>query len=128
MAAVRHFTAGAILYAYARSRGAARPAPAHWRSTAIIGGLLLLGGNGGVVWAEKRVASGLTALLVATVPLWMVLIDWLRPRGKRPTAGVIVGLLVGFAGMLMLVRPGSAGPSPGRVDPWGAAVLTMACF
>lgn len=133
MAAVRHFTAGVILYIFARYRGAVRPTLAHWRSTAIVGGLLLLGGNGGVVWAEAelrpgvpRVASGMAALLVATVPLWMVLMDWLRPHGKRPTLGVIVGLLVGFAGMLMLVLVKHGNVA--SVNPLGAIVLIMACF
>jgi drug/metabolite transporter (DMT)-like permease len=131
MASVRFLIAGAVLYAYARWRGAERPTRRHWRSTAIIGGLMLLGGNGGVVWSEEtlpsgepRVASGMAALMVATVPLWMVLIEWLRPGGRRPTAGVVVGLAVGFAGMILLVRPGNVG----RVDPAGAAVLTSACF
>jgi len=133
MAGIRHLSAGIILYTYARLKGAVKPTRAQWRSTAIIGGLLLLGGNGGVVWAqaklpsgESRVASGLAALLVATVPLWMVLIDWLRPKGQRPTLGVIVGLLVGFAGMLMLVLV--KGGNVASVDPLGAIVLTMACF
>src|SRR5687767_14966025 len=72
MAGARHLVAGAVLYAWARSRGAERPSWVHWRSAAIIGSLMLLGGNGGVSWAEQRVPSGLASLFIATVPLWMV--------------------------------------------------------
>jgi drug/metabolite transporter (DMT)-like permease len=122
MAGVRFLVSGVLLYAWARWRGAARPSRVHWRSAALIGGLLLLGGNGGVVWAEQRVDSGLAALLVSTVPLWMVLFEWLRKGGTRPTLGVVAGLALGFAGLVMLVRPGSGG-----IDPVGAIVLLLAC-
>lgn len=125
MAGVRFVVAGALLYGLARLTGAARPVPVHWRSAALIGGLLLLGGNGGVVWAEQRVDSGLTALLVSTVPLWMVLLQWLRPGGVRPAGRVLAGVAVGFAGLVMLVRPGSG---HGGIDPLGVAVLMVGCL
>ncbi len=127
MAGARHFTAGVILYIYARVRGAEKPSVKHWRATAIIGILLLFGGNGGVVWAEQHVSSGVTALMVATVPLWMVLTDWLRPKGKRPTVGVVLGLIVGFAGMVLLVRSGGD-KADVAIRPLGAIVLTFACL
>jgi drug/metabolite transporter (DMT)-like permease len=97
----------------------------HWRSAAIIGGLLLLGGNGGVVWAEQTVPSGLTALIVAIVPLWMVLLDWLRGTGSRPGLGMAVGLLLGFVGVGFLVGPGGLGGGE-RIDPIGAGVVVLA--
>ncbi|HWM90424.1 MAG TPA: drug/metabolite exporter YedA [Thermoanaerobaculia bacterium] len=122
MAGVRFLVSGVLLYGWARWRGASRPSRVHWRSAALIGALLLLGGNGGVVWAEQRVDSGLAALLVSTVPLWMVVFEWLRKGGTRPTLGVVAGLALGFAGLVMLVRPGSGG-----IDPIGAAVLLLAC-
>jgi drug/metabolite transporter (DMT)-like permease len=100
MAAVRFLIAGAIMYLWARARGAPRPTAREWRAGAIVGGLLLLGGNGAVVWAEQRVASGLTALLVATVPLWIVIAE-----RKRPTLAVASGLLLGFGGLALLVWP-----------------------
>lgn len=124
MASGRFLVAGGLLYLVARLRGAERPHRGHWGATLLIGGLLLLGGNGAVVWAETRVPSGLTALLVATVPLWMVLLDWLRPDGNRPTGGVIAGLVLGFAGLGLLVGPGDL-LGRGRVDLLGAAALTM---
>lgn len=127
MAGIRHFVAGVILYAFARWRGAGRPTGHNWRAAAIIGVLLLFGGNGGVVWAEKYVTSGATALMVATVPLWMVLADWLRPNGTRPTLGVVLGVLVGFAGMVLLVRSGGD-KSEIAIRPLGAVVLTLACL
>ena len=69
----------------------------------IAGALMLLGANGGVVWAMQTVPSGLAALLVATVPLWMALLDWLRPGGQRPNALTVVSLSLGMAGLAMLV-------------------------
>jgi len=123
MAAARHFTAGALLYAFARLRGAPRPQPAHWRSTAIIGGLLLLLGNGGVVWAEQRVSSGMAALLICSEPMWIVLFVWLRRDGRRPSPWVVAGLVLGMAGLLLLVRPGHGGG--GVVDRWGVAAVLI---
>src|SRR5690348_13947867 len=73
MASLRFMTAGALLYGLLRLKGEPAPSRNYWRSTAVIGGLLLVGGNGGVVLAERQVPSGVVALLVAMVPLWMVL-------------------------------------------------------
>lgn len=124
MAGARFLVAGGILYAVARARGAARPTLANWGAAVLIGALLLLGGNGAVVWAETRVPSGLTALLVATVPIWMVLLDWLQPSGSRPTKGVIAGLILGFVGLGVLIGPGEI-LGRGQVDLLGAAALTF---
>ncbi|MFP5286373.1 MAG: EamA family transporter [Thermoanaerobaculia bacterium] len=122
MAGVRFLTSGALVYGWARWRGAPRPERVHWRSAALIGGLLLAGGNGGVVWSEQRLDSGFAALLVSTVPLWMVLFEWLRKEGTRPTLGVVAGLVLGFAGLVMLVRPGG-----GRLDAVAIGILLLAC-
>ncbi len=125
MAGVRFLIAGAVLYGFARLRGAAPPLREHWRSAAIVGGFLLLGGNGGVVWAEQYVPSGLTALLVATEPLWIVVLLWVGRERVRPTLGLAVGLVFGFAGVAVLVGPG--GHSAGEpVHPIGALVVVMA--
>ncbi len=91
------------------------------------GFLLLAVGNGGVCLAEERVPSGVAALLVATVSLWMVLIDWLRPGATRPVARVIAGLVLGFAGLALLVGPKELGGS-GRIDPIGVAILGVGSF
>lgn len=105
MAAVRFVIAGGILYVWARSRGNPRPRKVEWRSALIIGGLLLWGGNGAVVWAEQHIDSGLAALLVATVPLWMVAIDAFRPGGKQPGWMVWAGVAGGLLGLVLLIGP-----------------------
>jgi len=111
MAGVRFILAGVALILWARWRGAERPTRIHWRNTAIVGALLLLGGNGGVVWAEQFVPSGIASLLVAILPFWIVLIDWLRPNGTRPSRGVIIGLVVGLVGLVVLIGPSALDPS-----------------
>jgi drug/metabolite transporter (DMT)-like permease len=122
MAATRYLVAGALLYTWARLRGAPRPKLLHWRSAFIVGAFLLLVGNGGVVWAEQRVDSGLAALLISTEPIWIVVLVWLRSGRQRPDLRVIAGMLLGFTGLMLLVRPsGSAG-----IDPVGAAALVLA--
>jgi len=126
MAGVRFLLAGAMLYGWARVRGAPRPLRVHWRSAAIIGALLLLGGNGGVTWGEQHIASGLAALLVATVPIWIAALDWLRPGGTRPDGPVIAGLLLGFVGILLLVGPGNLGGGEGNYTLGTLAVLGAA--
>jgi drug/metabolite transporter (DMT)-like permease len=130
MAGVRFVVAGALLYGFSRWRGAPRPTLPHWRSAALIGGLLLLGGNGGVVWAEQRVSSGIAALLVSMVPLWMVLFRWMQPGGERPTKQVWAGITLGFIGLMLLVRPGSDGSGGGidKIDLLGVAALVFACI
>jgi drug/metabolite transporter (DMT)-like permease len=125
MAATRFLLAGVVLYVWARLRGAARPTAVHWRSAAIVGGLLLLGGNGGVVWAQQHVPTGLTALLVATVPVWMVLLDGVGRGWRRPATQVLLGIGLGLAGVALLVGPGRFAGGE-AIDPRGALVLVLA--
>jgi len=124
MGGIRFLVSGALLYIWARYRGAPRPTRLHWRNAIIAGGLLLLGGNGAVVWAEQFAPSGLTALLVSILPFWLVLIEWVRPPRKRPSGAVLVGLVVGFVGIIVLVGPGNIG-GQGDVRPIGALVLIL---
>lgn len=105
MAGMRFLIAGTVMYGWARSRGIANPTRTDWRGAAIVGGLLLLGGNGVLSWAEQRVPSGLAALLVAMVPLWMVLIDSAYRRAL-PGGRVIMGLALGLVGLALLIGPG----------------------
>jgi drug/metabolite transporter (DMT)-like permease len=123
MAAARFLVAGVLLLAWARARGVAMPTRAQWIACAIAGLLMLMGGNGAVVWAEQRVPSGVAALLVAIVPCWMVLIDWLH-GGNRPTRRVVAGLVLGLLGLILLVGP-EAIIGGGRVDTIGAIVLVV---
>lgn len=104
MAGIRFITAGAIMYVWQAAKGVERPRLIHWKNAAIVGGLLLLGGNGGVVWAEKVVPSGIAAIIVATVPLWMALLGWLWQGGNRPAGLVSLGLALGFIGITLLVK------------------------
>ena len=128
MAGVRFTVAGWLLYALVRLRGAPAPTRRHWGSAAVIGTLLLGGGNGGVTWAEQLVPSGIAALIVATVPAWMVLFEWIRPDGTRPTLRVVLGLALGLAGIGLLVVAGQADFSAARIDLRGAGVLLLAAL
>ncbi len=122
MAGVRFVVAGAVLLAWARLRGFPWPGRVEWRNAALVGALLLLGGNGAVVWAEQWIASGLVALLVATAPLWMVLLEWLAAGGERPGPGVIVGIFAGLGGVALLVGSGDLGAG-GTLDVIGGVVV-----
>ena len=105
MGGTRFLIAGLILYGWTRLRGAAPPTRVQWRAALVTGILLLVGGNGAVIWSEQHVASGLVALIVAIVPLWIVVLDWLRPGGTRPTLAVFIGLALGLAGLALLIGP-----------------------
>jgi drug/metabolite transporter (DMT)-like permease len=122
MAGTRFVLAGAILYAVARRRGDDAPTTLNWRAALIVGGFLLLGGNASVAWAEQRVSSGLAALLIGVMPIWMVSLEWLR-GGSRPRLNVTTGLLLGALGVGLLVLPQGGGNS---VDLLGAVVLIAA--
>jgi len=122
MAGVRFTIAGILLMSWAALRGASFPSWKHWRIAVVTGALLLLCGNGGVVWAERVVPSGLTALLLTTTPFWFALLEWLRPGGKRPTLATWAGLVVGFAGAAVLALSGRQ--NDGQPIHWlGVAVL-----
>jgi drug/metabolite transporter (DMT)-like permease len=124
MAGSRFIIAGTMLYAWARLQGHARPTLREWRTTAIIGTFLLLGGNGAVVSVAHLLPSGMSALLVATTPFWMVAFEGLRKGGSRPSASVVAGLILGFVGLGVLLGPGTL-PSGGGVHLGGAFVLFL---
>jgi drug/metabolite transporter (DMT)-like permease len=128
MASSRFLVAGSLLYAWTRvANGAAAPSRAEWRATAVLGLLLLVGGNGLLVWSEQRIPSGVAALFVGTVPCFMALIDWLRPGGVRPSGLAIAGLVLGLLGVTWLVGP-DAIMGGGRADVIGAAVVVLCSF
>ena len=127
-AGFRWLIAGGVLYAFTRLRGDKAPLRIEWRSAAIVGLFLLVGGNGGLMWAEQHVASGIAALMIASVPLWMALLDALRPGGRRPGIWVVVGVLAGFAGILVLIGPAQLIGIEGEVDLLGVLVLLLAAF
>jgi drug/metabolite transporter (DMT)-like permease len=105
MLSFRFLPAGLIMYVFLRLRGAERPSRREWLAAAAVGTLMLAGGTGAVAWAERTIHSGLAALLVAAVPMWMVLLDWIGPARRRPTGRVLAGLAVGFTGVGLIVGP-----------------------
>ncbi|KPK79862.1 MAG: hypothetical protein AMS25_11215 [Gemmatimonas sp. SM23_52] len=124
MTGVRFLMAGTLMYGWARLRGVGRPSRSQWAAAALVGTLMLLFGVGGVSWAEQQVPSGAAALIVAVGPLWMVLIDWLFFAGVRPGARVVAGILLGFAGVVLLVGPEQLAGA-GRIDLLGAGVILV---
>ncbi|MFN7960919.1 MAG: EamA family transporter [Thermoanaerobaculia bacterium] len=108
MAGMRFLVVAGILFTWAWARGDGWPSLAEWRSSALVGILLVAVGNGAVVWAEQHVASGVVALIVATEPLWVMLMLWLLGRGDRPSGLSLVGVLLGFAGAAVLALHRSA--------------------
>ena len=128
MAAVRWIVAGTLLVAILKVRGERMPGLRAWPSLALLGVLLLGFGNGAVVWAEQTVPSGLTAVLVATCPFWMVGIEAAMPGGERLTLRHVAGLVIGFAGIVMLVWPEiQIGDSRGRAFVAGVVAAQIAC-
>lgn len=103
MAGVRFIIAGSFLLLLAARKNKISISKEHWKSGFILGGFLLLGGNGGVVFAQQFISSGLTALLVSTVPIWIVLLMWILPGGVRPKLKTIFGVLLGFSGLFLLI-------------------------
>jgi drug/metabolite transporter (DMT)-like permease len=127
MAAIRHSMVGLILYPILRIKTGIRPTAANWWTAGVTGVSLLCVTNGGLSWAEQRVPSGIAALLVATLSLWLVILDWLRPRGTRPGPRVFAGLILGFVGLALLVGPTNLGGSR-RIDLVGTGVLLIGAF
>ncbi len=105
MAGTRFVLAGALLLAWLRLRGTARPTARQWRDHAITGFFLLLGGNGLVAWAEQTVPSGVTALVIGVTPLFMALAEWAAPGGRRPGAGKLGAMALGLGGVAWLAAP-----------------------
>jgi drug/metabolite transporter (DMT)-like permease len=124
MSGTRFLLAGLLLFAFARRPGAPkeRLTSVHWRAAAVIGGCLLLGGNGGVAWGEQYLPSGFVALIVATVPLWMALF---APAfgGRWINWTAAAGIALGLAGIILLVRPGGDGAAH-----WQTLVVLLSPF
>ena len=108
MSGIRFLTAGLLLYISSRYRGTAAPTGAQWKNSWIIGGLLLLMGNGGLAWAEQSVPSGIAALIIASIPVWFVMLDWLWQKNRKPTRRVATGLILGVIGIVLLAGQGNA--------------------
>ena len=128
-AAVRFMLSGLLLVVWRRSVGDPAPTAKQWRSAAIVGLLLLLGGNGLIAWSEQTIPSGVAALMVSTIPLFMVLVEALRPGGTRPGWMQIGGLVLGFGGVALLIGPSAfSNGSAGQLNPVGLMVALLAAF
>jgi drug/metabolite transporter (DMT)-like permease len=129
MAATRFLIAGTILFILAAVSGERiRYALSQWPKALLIGGLLLLGGNGGVTWAEKYIATGLAALLVASEPLWVVILNWGLTR-HRPNGKVLLGVFIGLAGVALLVGGGlKKADGSSKMSLVSAVVVLLAAF
>ncbi len=128
MAGTRFLVAGAIMYIWRRSAGDPSPSRSQWLRASVVGLLLLLGGNGLVSLAEQNVASGIAALIIGSVPLWMTTIEALRPGGVRPNYLGIVGLVIGFGGIALLVAPSLLTGNPAASHPLGVITLLFAAL
>src|SRR5881394_4289427 len=129
MAGARFVLAGMIMYAIAYSQGIGKSTWANWRTSFIIGACLLLGGNGGVTIAEQYIDSGLAALIVAIVPIYIVLLGWMTGMAPRPTPIVWLGLVGGFIGVGILFGPAlHFSPNGGRQPAVGISILLVSSF
>lgn len=135
MASGRFLVAGGILTAWIAFTKGFRPTARQWFDNAIIGALLLLGGNGLVSWSEQRVPSGIATLIISVGPVFIVLLDWLvfavgkdKTRGTRPTRFTFAGLALGFIGLAVLVGPDVMNEGVGHLHGPSVLGLIGACF
>ena len=127
-AGIRFLISGFILVSWQRLAGKDLPTRKQWVSTAIIGALLLLGGNGLVAWAEQFIPSGIAALVIASSPMFLVIGEAVRPNGVKPNWQGVVGLLIGFVGIFILIGPAEISGNASKLDPFGVAALLFACL
>ena len=128
MGGLRWTLAGGLLAFYLLARGERLPPRERWGGTILLGFLMLVLGNGGVVVAEQWIPSGLAAVLIATSPFWMAGVEGLLPDGDRLRPPVVAGLLIGFAGIVVLVWPElTTGSGNGSLFVAGVVATQIAC-
>jgi drug/metabolite transporter (DMT)-like permease len=127
-AGIRFLISGLILVIWQRAAGRELPTRKQWISTAIVGTLLLVGGNGLVAWAEQFIPSGIAALVISSSPMFLVIGEAIRPNGVKPNWQGIVGLLIGFVGIFILIGPAEISGSTSKLNPLGVTALLTACL
>ena len=126
MASLRFIISGLLMYGYLWFRGKTSISRKEIVAATLSGCLMLVGGNGLVCWAEQFVPSGVTALIIGTAPLWIVLLGWLSFGAERPGLATWVGLILGLIGVYLLAD--KAGMTGDSTNPFGAIALLAACF
>jgi drug/metabolite transporter (DMT)-like permease len=129
MAGARFLLAGAIMFAIAWLQGAYKSSWANWRVSLVVGACLLLAGNGGVTISEQYIDTGLAALIVAIVPIYIVILSWVTGMAPRPAPIIGLGLVGGFVGVGVLLGPALRFPSNGGRHPAiGMSILLVSSF
>jgi len=128
MAGTRYLLAGACLYVWRRLAGDPAPTRGQWLRASLVGLLLLLGSNGLLSLAEQNVASGISSLIIGSVPLWMTTMEALRPGGVRPNLLCMIGLAIGFGGIALLVAPSMMGGKSVNAPTLGVITLLFAAL
>lgn len=128
MASSRFLFPGFLLYFWRRVAGDPRPSLLEWRSTIVIGLLLLVGGNGGVTWAEQFIPSGVAALIIGSVPLWIIVLNLFKPEGRHLDKVVIYGAILGFFGIALLIGPSQLFGTSSNINPLGVIAILLAAI
>lgn len=128
MAAARFLIPGTFLYIWRMVAGDPKPTRLEWKSTIILGLLLLVGGNGGVTWAEQFIPSGVAALIIGSVPLWIIFLNLFKPEGRHLDKFVIIGAIIGFFGIALLIGPSQLIGSKEHIDPIGIIAILLAAI
>jgi drug/metabolite transporter (DMT)-like permease len=124
-AAMRFFTAGVLLYGWMRVRGTPSPTGRQWAGASLLGFVIFVLDYGSLFWAERRVASGIAAVMLATIPVFMALSEIIFLRTQKITLRLALAMLVGLGGVAVLVNP-AVGLGQAPVDRLGAATLLVA--
>jgi drug/metabolite transporter (DMT)-like permease len=126
-AAMRFFTAGVVLYAWTRAKGISAPSRREWASATLVGFVIFVVDYGLLFWAEQRVPSGIAAVMLATIPVFMALSEIIFLGTQKLTLRLVIAMLVGIAGVVVLVNP-SVGFGQAPVDGLGAAALVVSAI
>jgi drug/metabolite transporter (DMT)-like permease len=124
MVGFRFLLAGSIMIIYAKLNKHSWPRREEIKNSAWVGILLLVLGNGGVVYAEQYIDSGITALIITIEPVWVILLLWIKSKNERPSLVVWLGILLGLAGMMILIVPSEISEAE-KLDPVGVVVLIL---